>query len=113
MPNADSFKRGTVELVVLAVLRKEDLYGYQIVQQIAEQSSGNFILPLGTLYPVLYRFVESGYVSDRDEIVGKRLRKYYHLEESGKAYYAALLAEYRKTAAGVELITRESEQDEN
>ena len=85
LPNADSFKRGTVELVVLAVLQKEDLYGYQIVQQIAEKSAGNFTLPLGTLYPVLYRLTESGCISDRDEIVGKRLRKYYHLEEAGKA----------------------------
>ena len=112
MPNADSFKRGTVEIAVLAVLREEDLYGYQIVQRIAEKSDGFFTLPLGTLYPVLYRFVESGYISDRDEIVGKRLRKYYHLEVSGKDYYAALLAEYRKTARGVELITRGCESDE-
>ena len=112
MPNADSFKRGTVELVVLAVLRNEDMYGYQIVQEISDQSDGNFVLPLGTLYPVLYRFVESGFVSDRDEIVGKRLRKYYHLEEKGRAYYAELLEEYRKIEKGVDLITGRSENDE-
>ncbi len=53
MPNADSFKRGTVEIAVLAVLREEDLYGYQIVQRIAEKSDGFFTLPLGTLYPAL------------------------------------------------------------
>lgn len=112
MPNADSFKRGTVELVVLAVLQKEDLYGYQIVQQIAEKSAGNFTLPLGTLYPVLYRLTESGCISDRDEIVGKRLRKYYHLEEAGKAYYAALLSEYKKIARGVDLITEGGDTDD-
>lgn len=105
MPNTDSFKRGTVELVLLAVLQKEDLYGYQIVQRIAEKSEGNFNLPLGTLYPVLYRFTENGYITDHDEIVGKRLRKYYHLEERGNAYYNSLLSEYKKIAKGVELIT--------
>lgn len=36
---------------------------------------GRFALPLGVLYPVLYRFLENGYLSGRDEIVNKRLRK--------------------------------------
>ena len=102
--NTDSFKRGTVDLAVLSVLREKDMYGYEIVKAVSEKSGGQFELPLGTLYPVLYRFVENGYLSDRDEIVNKRLRKYYHLEESGKEYFLALLEEYRKISAGINLI---------
>lgn len=105
MLNTESFKRGTVDLVVLGVLAEKDMYGYEIVKTVSEKSGGRFEMPLGTLYPVLYRFVESGYLSDRDEIVNKRLRKYYHLEESGKEYYKALLNEYRKISEGVNLIT--------
>ncbi|MCH5198809.1 MAG: PadR family transcriptional regulator [Oscillospiraceae bacterium] len=105
MPGADIFKRGTVELAVLSVLRFKDMYGYEIVKEISEQSERNFTLPLGTLYPVLYRFAENGYISDRDEIVGKRLRKYYHLEKEGEEYYFALLEEYKKITKGVDLIT--------
>lgn len=105
MLNTESFKRGTVDLVVLGVLTEKDMYGYEIVKTVGEKSGGKFEMPLGTLYPVLYRFVESGYLSDRDEIVNKRLRKYYHLEESGKEYYKALLDEYRKISEGVNLIT--------
>ena len=108
----DVFKRGTVELAVLSVLQKEEMYGYQIVQRITELSGGKFVFPLGTLYPVLYRFVENGYVSDRDEIIKGRLRKYYRLEESGRAYYRALLEEYRKTADGLERIVKGCEPDE-
>ena len=104
MLNTDTFKRGTIELVVLSVLRERDMYGYEIIKAVGDQSGGLYAIPLGTLYPVLYRFVESGYVSDRDEIVQKRLRKYYHLEEAGKTYYAALLEEYRKISRGVEQI---------
>ena len=74
MLNTDNFKRGTVDLVVLSVLREKDMYGYEIVKAIEEKSGGRFQLPLGTLYPVLYRFLENGYLSDRDEIVNKRLR---------------------------------------
>lgn len=104
MLNTDSFKRGTVDLAVLRVLKEKDMYGYEIVKAVYEKSGGRFELPLGTLYPVLYRFVENGYLSDRDEIVNKRLRKYYHLEESGKEYFLALLEEYQKISAGINLI---------
>lgn len=105
MLNTESFKRGTVDLVVLSVLLERDMYGYEIVKTVKEKSGGKYEIPLGTLYPVLYRFIENGYLSDRDEIVNKRLRKYYHLEEKGKEYYKALLSEYKKISAGVNLIT--------
>lgn len=110
--NTDSFKRGTVELVVLSVLCQKDMYGYEIVRSVAEKSEGNYEIPLGTLYPVLYRFVENGYLTDKDEIVNKRLRKYYHLEDKGREYYEALLTEYNKIASGVDLITRKVKKGE-
>ena len=106
MLNTESFKRGTVDLVVLSVLLERDMYGYEIVKTVKEKSGGKYEIPLGTLYPVLYRFIENGYLSDRDEIVNKRLRKYYHLEEKGKDFYAELLGEYRKISEGVNLITK-------
>ena len=106
MLNTESFKRGTVDLVVLSVLLERDMYGYEIVKTVKEKSGGKYEIPLGTLYPVLYRFIENGYLSDRDEIVNKRLRKYYHLEEKGKDFYAELLCEYRKISEGVNLITK-------
>lgn len=106
MLNTDSFKRGTVDLVVLSVLLERDMYGYEIVKTVKEKSEGKYEIPLGTLYPVLYRFIENGYLSDRDEIVNKRLRKYYHLEEKGRAFYAELFGEYTKISEGVNLITK-------
>ena len=106
MLNTDSFKRGTVDLVVLSVLMERDMYGYEIVKAIKDKRDGNYEVPLGTLYPVLYRFIENGYLSDRDEIVNKRLRKYYHIEEKGKEFYKELLQEYSKISQGVNLILK-------
>lgn len=106
MQNTDNFKRGTVELIVLSVLTQKDMYGYELVKSISEKSEKNFELPLGTLYPVLYRFVENGLISDRDEVVNKRLRKYYHLEDKGREYYNKLLEEYQKVSMGVNLILK-------
>ena len=113
MLNTENFKRGTMDLVVLAVLRERDMYGYEIVKAVSSKSGGRYEIPLGTLYPVLYRFVENGYVSDRDEVVQKRLRKYYHLEDAGKFYYAALLEEYRKISRGVEQLLGGDSLDES
>lgn len=112
MPNTDNFKRGTVELIVLSVLSQKDMYGYEIVKAVNEKSGGLFTLPLGTLYPVFYRFSENGYISDYDEVVNKRLRKYYHLEEKGKDYYREMLLEYKKISQGVEMILKAVEEDE-
>lgn len=110
--NADSFKRGTVDLVVLSVLTEKDMYGYEIVKAVQEKSGGRFELPLGTLYPVLYRFLENGYLSDRDEIVSKRLRKYYHLEKKGEEFYGELLEEYKKISEGVNMIVQGGDKNE-
>ncbi len=112
MQNTDNFKRGTVELIILSVLTQKDMYGYELVKTISDKSENNFELPLGTLYPVLYRFVENGLISDRDEVVNKRLRKYYHLEEKGKEYYHKLLEDYKKVSLGVELILKAVHTDD-
>ncbi len=112
MPNTDNFKRGTVELVVLSVLSQKDMYGYEIVKAVNEKSEGRFNMPLGTLYPVFYRFSENGYISDYDEVVNRRLRKYYHLEDKGKEYYLELLSEYKKISEGVEMILKAVEDNE-
>ena len=91
----DNFKRGTAELLILHLLQKEDLYGYQITQLFNEKSKGEYTVLEGSLYPVLFRLVDAGYLSEYEQLVGvKRKRRYYHLEESGKVYYRELLEEF-------------------
>lgn len=91
----DNFKRGTAEMLVLYLLSKEDLYGYQITQAFAEKSDGVYTMLEGSLYPVLYKLTEAGYISDYTQQVGKRrTRRYYHLEDKGREYYQEILADY-------------------
>jgi len=91
----DNFKRGTAELLILHLLQKEDLYGYQITQLFNEKSQGEYTVLEGSLYPVLFRLVDAGYLSEYEQLVGvKRKRRYYHLEEAGKVYYRELLQEF-------------------
>lgn len=93
--NQDNFKRGTAEMLILHLLCEEDLYGYQITQSFAEKSNGVYTMLEGSLYPILYRLSDAGYISEYTKLVGKRrTRKYYHIEEAGREYLASILAEY-------------------
>ena len=112
--NQDNFKRGTAELLVLYLLSKEDLYGYQITQAFDEKSDGVYTMLEGSLYPVLYRLSDAGYISEYTKLVGKRrTRKYYHLEEAGKEYYAQILSEYLEIIESIDKILDRNEGGSN
>lgn len=108
MANRNSFKKGTIELLLLSILRVEDCYGYQITQKIKEQSEGAITVTEGTegaLYPILYKLSDKGYVSDYKKLAGKRLmRVYYHLEPAGDEYLDSLLNDYFKVQEGVRKV---------
>ena len=80
------FQRGVMALILLSLLRREDMYGYQLVQETERRSGGRLKTQEGSLYPVLYRLQEQGLISDHRVLVGKRMtRVYYHLEPAGEA----------------------------
>lgn len=112
--NQENFKRGCTDILVLYLLSKEDLYGYQITQLFKEKSDGRFTMLEGTLYLILYKLVEAGYLSTYSKKVGiKRTRKYYHLEPSGQEYLKRILNEYDKITKGIAMILdREVQNDE-
>lgn len=111
--NQDNFKRGTAEMLVLYLLQKEDLYGYQITQAFAEKSGGVYTMLEGSLYPILYRLTELGYITDYTKLVGKRrTRRYYHLEDSGREYYNEILNDYEAIIKSIaKIMDREVDSD--
>ena len=107
----NSFRRGVMSLVILALLKREDMYGYQLVQQTQQISGGRIMTQEGSLYPVLYKLLDQGMISDRKVLVGKRMtRVYYHIEPSGEARLAELIHEYNEITTGIHLITGEAAQ---
>lgn len=103
----NSFRRGVMSLVLLGLLKKEDMYGYQLVQEIERLSGGRIVTQEGSLYPVLYKLQDQGYVSDRRVKVGKRMmRVYYHLEPAGEVRFLELLREYEELTRGVFMIVK-------
>lgn len=97
-----NFKMGTVEMIVLFLLDKSDLYGYQLSLLIEKMSDGNLVVPESTLYPTLYKLLDNKMISDREVPAGKRrVRVYYHLEEAGKQRLNDLLEDYNQITIGI------------
>jgi len=103
-----SFQRGVMSLLILSLLDQEDMYGYQIVQEIAARSGGIIVTQEGSLYPVLYKLQDQGMISGEKVLVGKRMtRVYYHLEPAGEARLEEMIREYESMMTGVTAIIRE------
>ena len=108
----NSFRRGVMSLVLLSLLKQEDMYGYQLVQEIEKQSGGRIVTQEGSLYPVLYKLLDQGLISDRKVLVGKRMQRvYYHLEPAGEQRLHELEIEYETLTHAVFNIIRRDRSD--
>lgn len=82
-------KSGVIELSILALLRKREMYGYEISQMILDMSKQAIEVSEGTLYPILYRLEEKDVIESHwqaPEGRGKP-RKYYRVTEEGQKYF--------------------------
>lgn len=106
----NNYRRGVMSLVILSLLKREDMYGYQLVQETERSSGGKLTTQEGSLYPVLYRLLDQGFISDHRVQVGKRMtRIYYHIEPAGEEKLKELMQEYEDVTQGVFRIIRGEE----
>ena len=93
------WKKGVLELCVLSQLREKDQYGYELTERI----SGKLDVSAGTLYLVLKRLRDSGYLETYlVESSSGPARKYYHLTETGRRNCEADRADWLEFASKVE-----------
>lgn len=87
------FRKGVLELCVLKLLKDKDRYGYEIVSTI----SSNISITEGTIYPLLKRLRDSGFVTTYlvESLEGPS-RKYYRLTKDGDKAFKQMLSEYKK-----------------
>ncbi|NLT94944.1 MAG: PadR family transcriptional regulator [Clostridia bacterium] len=86
MPFNKEMLKGSTIVLVLSMLDREPMYGYQMIKEIEKESKGVFSLKEGTLYPILHsleskNMIESYWWGNE----GGRQRKYYRLTPKGKA----------------------------
>ena len=76
---------GSTTMLVLSLLSREEMYGYQMITELARRSDRTFELKEGTLYPLLHTLEKNKLVSSyTKESEGGRERKYYRLTEEGR-----------------------------
>jgi len=88
--------KGHLDALLLAVLEREPLHGYAIIEALRDRSAGTFDLPSGTVYPALRRLELAGVVEGVWSEVHGRRRRTYQLTERGRA----ALADERTTWSG-------------
>jgi PadR family transcriptional regulator PadR len=80
-------KKGSPELLILALLEENDRHGYEIGKLIETRSDGRLHFRIGSLYPVLCRLEEKGLIKGRwVEHGGGPRRRYYSLSAKGRAF---------------------------
>lgn len=75
---------GSTVLLVLTLLAEKDYYGYEIIKTLEDRSDKTFEFKEGSLYPVLHRLENEGFVvSYREKSESGKERKYYHITPTG------------------------------
>jgi len=95
-------KKGSVELMVLSVIEGEPRHGYDIGKLIEIRSGGKIQFHITSLYPVLYRMENRGWIKGRwVEKEGVRRRCYYHLTKEGEKVLAGERRKWEAFTAAV------------
>ena len=107
-------RRGTLDLVLLHLLAEEPTYGYELVSRLRSRSGDGFRVKEGTLYPVLYRLEDAGFIEPewtRPEIepgtqsAGRGVpRKIYRVTQAGTQRLAELATAWREFENSVNAV---------
>lgn len=97
-------KKGSAELMILSLLEDQARHGYDISKLIEQRSGGAVKFRVASLYPLLYRLEQRGWIHGRwVEKAGQRRRRYYNLTKEGQQM---LVAQQRGWLEFVEAINR-------
>jgi transcriptional regulator len=84
-PISKELRKGSADLLVLALIEDRPRHGYEIARLIGERSDGALQYHVASLYPTLYRLEDQGLIEGRwVEKAGQRRRRYYRLTAAGR-----------------------------
>jgi len=99
-------KRGSAELLILSLLDARPRHGYELSKLIHTRSGGQLTFHIDSLYPLLYRLEERGWIIGKwIEKAGERRRRFYRLTPDGRRMLAAQRDNWREFVDAVAQIT--------
>lgn len=100
-------KKGSAELVILALLEHQPKHGYELSKLIESRSRGVLTFHVASLYPLLYRLEGRGLIDGRwVEKPGQRRRRYYRITAAGKQVLESQRQSWKEFITAVNRITR-------
>ena len=100
-------KRGSTELLILALIEDQPRHGYEIGRLIEERSEGTISFHVASLYPTLYRLEDRGLIEGRwVERPEQRRRKYYRLTPQGRKVLSSQRSVWREFFAPLDRVAR-------
>jgi PadR family transcriptional regulator PadR len=98
------FLNGVPELVVLQLLSRRPMYGYELLRAIEHTSGRALEFGEGCIYPILHRLEKDGHLGSSRETVGGRSRVVYRILPSGRKRLRGRVAAWQSVAAAINLI---------
>jgi transcriptional regulator len=99
-------KKGSAELIILSIVETRPRHGYEISRLIETLSAGQLKFHIASLYPLLYRLEERGWLQGRwVEKEGQRRRRFYRLTTEGRRVLARQRNTWRTFVSAMRLIT--------
>ena len=104
--SSQSLQKGSAEMLVLALVEEQQRHGYEIAQLIEQRSNGEIRFRVPSLYPLLYRLEERGWLQGRwVEKPGERRRRFYSLTAEGRRVLVRQRETWKGFVRAMRLVT--------
>lgn len=100
-PQSKDYLYGVPELLILTILADQEMYGYEIVQNIISRSDEEFRFGEGVIYPLLHSMQKRRLLAIRREKVSGRTRIYYRLTAAGQKKLESKANEWHRVASAI------------
>ena len=97
--------KGSTDSLLLCLISRQPIYGYQIIKDLEKRSKGYFQFKEGTLYPALHRLEKAGLIQGRwERLSSGQERRYYYMTKKGEKALAERLAVWQDFSTAVDLV---------
>ena len=101
-------KKGSAQFLILALLEHRDRHGYELSKLIESRSRGTLSFSVSTLYPLLHRMEERGWITGRwIERPGERRRRFYSITHEGKSVLVRQRESWLEFVKAIALVSKE------
>lgn len=101
-----NFMNGVPELLLLRLIQEREMYGYELVQAICDQTQTAITLGEGVVYPVLHALEREGALKSRRKTVNGRSRVYYSVTETGSRRLADLVGSWTRLSIAITSVLK-------